>query len=84
MTFHRTRGSGRDRSAIDRRQHSKRLGCERRHPWNLGRAKHKKQILDRNEEIGAVAAFELLKALADRRKASPEERQAFIDEVGHA
>ena len=35
----------------------------------------KKQILDRNEEIGAVAAFELLKALADRRKALAEERR---------
>ena len=35
----------------------------------------KQQILDRNEEIGAVAAFELLKALADRRKALAEERR---------
>jgi hypothetical protein len=35
----------------------------------------KKQILDRNEEIGAVAAFELLKQLADRRKALAEERR---------
>ena len=35
----------------------------------------KKQILDRNEEIGAVAAFELLKALADRRRALAEERR---------
>jgi hypothetical protein len=35
----------------------------------------KRQILDRNEEIGAVAAFELLKALADRRKALAEERR---------
>ena len=35
----------------------------------------KKQILDRNEEIGAVAAFELLKALADRRKSLAEERR---------
>ena len=35
----------------------------------------KKAILDRNEEIGAVAAFELLKALADRRKALAEERR---------
>ena len=40
----------------------------------------KKQILDRNEEIGAVAAFELLKALADRRKALAEERRrATVD-----
>ena len=35
----------------------------------------KKQILDRNEEIGAVAAFELLKQLATRRKALAEERR---------
>jgi hypothetical protein len=35
----------------------------------------KRQILDRNEEIGAVAAFELLKALAERRKALAEERR---------
>jgi hypothetical protein len=35
----------------------------------------KRQILDRNEEIGAVAAFELLKQLADRRKALAEERR---------
>ena len=35
----------------------------------------KKQILDRNEEIGAFAAFELLKAMADRRKALAEERR---------
>ena len=35
----------------------------------------KKQILDRNEEIGAVAAFELLKELATRRKALAEERR---------
>jgi hypothetical protein len=35
----------------------------------------KRQILDRNEELGAVAAFELLKALADRRKALAAERR---------
>ena len=35
----------------------------------------KKQILDRNEEIGAVASFELLKSLADRRKVLAEERR---------
>jgi hypothetical protein len=35
----------------------------------------KKQILDRNEDLGAVAAFELLKQLADRRKALAEERR---------
>ena len=35
----------------------------------------KAQILDRNFEIGAVAAFELLKTLADRRKALAEERR---------
>ena len=35
----------------------------------------KKAILDRNWEIGAVAAFELLKALATRRKALAEERR---------
>lgn len=35
----------------------------------------KRQILDRNEELGAVAAFELLKALAERRKALAEERR---------
>lgn len=35
----------------------------------------KEEILDRNEEIGAVAAFELLRALADRRKALAEERR---------
>jgi hypothetical protein len=35
----------------------------------------KRQILDRNEEIGAVAAFELLKELAERRKALAEERR---------
>jgi hypothetical protein len=35
----------------------------------------KRQILDRNEEIGAVAAFELLKALADRRKALAAQRR---------
>ena len=35
----------------------------------------KKQILDRNEELGAVAAFELLKELAERRKALAEERR---------
>ena len=40
----------------------------------------KKAILDRNEEIGAVAAFELLKALADRRKVLAEERRrATVD-----
>jgi hypothetical protein len=35
----------------------------------------KKAILDRNEELGAVAAFELLKELATRRKALAEERR---------
>jgi hypothetical protein len=35
----------------------------------------KRQILDRNEELGAVAAFELLKELATRRKALAEERR---------
>jgi hypothetical protein len=35
----------------------------------------KKQILDRNEQLGAVAAFELLKELATRRKALAEERR---------
>jgi hypothetical protein len=35
----------------------------------------KRQILDRNEELGAVAAFELLKQLAERRKALAEERR---------
>lgn len=35
----------------------------------------KRQILDRNWEIGAVAAFELLKELAARRKALAEERR---------
>jgi hypothetical protein len=35
----------------------------------------KKAILDRNEEIGAVAAFELLKELATRRKALAEKRR---------
>jgi hypothetical protein len=35
----------------------------------------KKQILDRNEELGAVAAFELLKQLAERRKALAAERR---------
>jgi len=52
----------------------------------------KRQILDRNEELGAVAAFELLKELATRRKALAEERRrlqelwdatpAAADEVG--
>jgi hypothetical protein len=35
----------------------------------------RRQILDRNEELGAVAAFELLKELATRRKALAEERR---------
>jgi hypothetical protein len=35
----------------------------------------KRQILDRNEELGAVASFELLKELATRRKALAEERR---------
>jgi len=35
----------------------------------------KRQILDRNEELGAVAAFELLKELATRRKTLAEERR---------
>ena len=40
----------------------------------------KVKILDRNFEIGAVAAFELLKELAARRKALAEERRrATID-----
>ena len=40
----------------------------------------KKQILDRNWDIGAVASFELLKSLAIRRKTlSEERRRATID-----
>jgi hypothetical protein len=39
----------------------------------------KKQILDRNEELGAVAAFELLKELATRRKVLAEERRRLQD-----
>ena len=39
----------------------------------------KRQILDRNEELGAVAAFELLKELATRRKALAEERRKLQD-----
>ena len=35
----------------------------------------KVQILDRNWDIGAVASFELLKSLADRRKVLAEERR---------
>ena len=35
----------------------------------------KQQILDRNWDIGAVASFELLKSLADRRKVLAEERR---------
>ena len=35
----------------------------------------KEQILVRNLEIGAVASFELLKSLADRRKVLAEERR---------
>jgi hypothetical protein len=35
----------------------------------------KAQILDRVDEIGAAPAFELLKTLADRRKALAEERR---------
>lgn len=40
----------------------------------------KKAILDRNEEIGAVAAFELLKALADRRKALAAQRRLAVED----
>jgi hypothetical protein len=40
----------------------------------------KRQILDRNEEIGAVEAFELLKALADRRKALAAERRRAVED----
>jgi hypothetical protein len=40
----------------------------------------KRQILDRNEEIGAVAAFELLKALADRRKALAAQRRLAVED----
>jgi hypothetical protein len=40
----------------------------------------KKQILDRNEEIGAVAAFELLKALADRRNALAAQRRLAVED----
>ena len=35
----------------------------------------KKAILDRNEEIGAVEAFELLKTLSERRKSLADERR---------
>jgi len=34
----------------------------------------KKKILDQNFEIGAVASFELLKQLADRRKVLADDR----------
>lgn len=37
-----------------------------------------KKILDRNWEIGAVAAFELLKQLAERRKVLAEERRGGL------
>ena len=37
-----------------------------------------RKILDRNWEIGAVAAFELLKQLAERRKVLAEERQGRL------
>ena len=40
----------------------------------------KRQILDRNDEIGAVAAFELLKALADRRKALAAQRRLAVED----
>jgi hypothetical protein len=40
----------------------------------------KRQILDRNEEIGAVAAFELLKAIADRRKAFAAQRRLAVED----
>jgi hypothetical protein len=40
----------------------------------------KKAILDRNEEIGAVSAFELLKALADRRKAFAAQRRLAVED----
>ena len=40
----------------------------------------KKAILDRNEELGAVAAFELLKQLAERRKALAEERRRAVED----
>lgn len=37
-----------------------------------------KKILDCNWEIGAVAAFELLKQLAERRKVLAEERRGGL------
>lgn len=40
----------------------------------------KAQILDRNFEIGAVASFELLKALAIRRKTLAEERRRVVED----
>ena len=40
----------------------------------------KKQILDRNWDIGAVASFELLKSLAARRKALAEERRRAVED----
>jgi len=40
----------------------------------------KKAILDRNEEIGAVSAFELLKALAERRKALAVQRRLAVED----
>jgi hypothetical protein len=41
----------------------------------------KRQILDRNEEIGAVAAFGLLKAIADRRKALAAQRRLAVEDA---
>ena len=40
----------------------------------------KAQILERNFEIGAVASFELLKALAIRRKVLAEERRRAVED----
>lgn len=40
----------------------------------------KKAILDRNEEIGSVSAFELLKALAERRKTLADQRRLAVED----
>ena len=40
----------------------------------------KAKILDRNEEIGAVASFELLRELAARRKALAEARRRAVED----
>jgi hypothetical protein len=40
----------------------------------------KKAILDRNEDIGAVSAFELLKALAERRNALAAQRRLAVED----